>query len=182
MSKLGLFGLLCLGIGSCVQISPACAQVLADSVLVPVWAWDFGGANCVCEPCSLGCSPNDQTPRDFGLGYVFSPPIGWAIYCPSGCKPLGEIPIDSVDVAPADGYSESIDALHNQELSVGRTYVLKTMGGGHALMTPLSLSFSGMTFVYKFQPDGTGVFDRTPVSRMTWGGIKRVYLQNSSRH
>jgi|GEM_PF-3338712 len=157
--------------------SVSVAAVLRDSVLTPTWTWDFARENCVCEPCSLGCSPGDQTPRDFNLVFVLEPPIFWSLVTPYGGQPLGDVPLDSVAVAPDSGYVGSINAIDNEELTIGHTYVLRTMGGGHALITPLSLSLSnGMTFLYKFQPDGTGIFiPGAPVARTTWGNIKVKY-------
>jgi hypothetical protein len=162
---------------------PCCGEVLADSVLSPTWTWDFAKDNCACEPCSLGCPPGDQTPRDFGLAYVFDPPIGWALMAPSGGQPLGAIPIDSVRAAPVDGYVQFIDANDNEELTIGHTYVLRTMAGWHALITPLSISIpAGMTFIYKVQTDGTGIFiPDTKVSQTTWGSIKGAFKSGKGR-
>src|SRR5262245_59664774 len=69
----------CLLLLSIALVQHCNAEILADSVLTPTWTWDFEKNNCACEPCSLGCPPGDQTPRDFGLAYVFDPPIGWAL-------------------------------------------------------------------------------------------------------
>ena len=138
-------------------------------------SWVFARFDCGCPPCTQGCGsyPYRAPVLDFELGFVTSPPLGEVLFSHYGVIPLGIVPLDSVRVAPTDGYVDRIAADLNEEFQVGRTYVLRTSGGGHAVMIPMTLQFGISTFIYKYQSDGSGQFESEAISLpVTWGALK----------
>jgi hypothetical protein len=109
---------------------------------------------------------------------VFDPPIGYTLETPLGGLALGDVPLDSVEVAPTTGYAEAIDAEHSEEPAPDRTYVLKTQGGGHAVIRIHTISLDGIAFDYKYQNDGSGVFKHVSVAPATWSQVKFSSLRH----
>ena len=154
---------------------PCSGEIHADSVLTATGTWIFSQFNCGCPPCETSCS--FLTPVDARLFLILDPPLGMALITDWGGQALGDVPLHSVLYAPTSGYTNGISADTSEEITVGHTYVIRTMDGGHALLSPLTLALDGMTFVYKYQDDGSGIFfdESTPVLRSTWGRIKALY-------
>jgi hypothetical protein len=153
-------------------------EIIRGSVSMLGGSWIFNDGNCGCPPCDYACNI-DQLPRlDLKWIYIFDPPLGNALCTPVGGQPLGDVPLDSVEVAPTAGYAVRIDSSYNEEFQVNRTYVLKTRDGGHALIRPSVLEESTARFVfdYIYQNDGTGVFTTgTAIQITTWSSIKTRY-------
>ena len=154
----------------------AAAEVQSDTATCP-GTWVFKDGDCGCPPCQWSCAYEDLYRLDMLWAYVFDPPLGNYLETPAGSQPLGDIPIDSLHVAPSEGYVRHIGADINEQLSVNRTYVLRTRDGGHALVRPLTLDLFPPVFLfaYKYQPDGSGVFDGTPVKITSWGEVKTLF-------
>jgi hypothetical protein len=173
---------ICFGAGillaSCCLGSMRASAELFSGVAATPNSWVFARFDCGCPPCMQGCGiyPYRAPVLDFELGYVTSPPIGWVLFAPYGVVPLGATPIDSVKAAPTDGYVDRIAADLNEELQVGRTYVVRTYNGGHAVISPAILQLGlFFTFVYRYQSDGSGQFEFDAGTRpVTWGAMKLV--------
>ncbi|NNF07847.1 MAG: hypothetical protein HKN21_13875 [Candidatus Eisenbacteria bacterium] len=145
--------------------------------------WSFSEESCGCEPCDQGC---DDPPSsfDFSLVFIFHPLSELGLDTPYGVVPLGDSHIDSVKVAPSEGYVGGILSKFNERLEVGRLYVLKTADEGHALLKFTFLAedpfgFNFYVFEFKYQDDGTGIFDKSVTTQgRTWGYIKQNLPKN----
>jgi hypothetical protein len=154
------------------------SEILRGSASMIGGSWVFEDGNCGCPPCIHACSYDELYRLDLAWIYIFDPPLGNALCTPEGGQALGDVPLDSVEVAPASGYGFLIDAEENEELQSNRTYALRTRGGGHALIRPsvLNINNGSFAFDYIYQNDGTGVFINGTAARpTTWSSIKSRY-------
>jgi len=136
--------------------------------------WRFSDFDCGCAPCIDPCLYTDRYRVDFVAVFVFDPPIGPAIDAPLGIAVLGEVPLETVHAAPDTGYSEVVDSSVSETPAVGHVYVLKTRGGGHALIKLTFVGFGSIAFDYKYQNDGTGAFEPVAIESATWTRIKAL--------
>jgi len=152
------------------------AHVIDTEVTRLTSTWDFSKADCGCPPCRESCRREDEAYYDCDLIFIFDPPLGNALITFAGGLPLGDVPIDSVDSVPVDGYAQSISANLNEQFQAGRTYAIRTREGHYALIRPTYVNEfeGGFAFRVRYQDDGSTSFEeKSPIQKsLTWGELK----------
>jgi len=156
------------------------SEIYEEDVVVITSTWDFSHFDCGCPPCHEPCRREDSAYFDCDLIFIFDPPLGHALVTPAGALALGDVPIDSVESVPLEGYDEAIAASINEEFQVNRTYVIRTREGTYALIRPTLVNEfeGGFTFRVKYQDDGSGIFrSGTAITEArTWSKLKALFF------
>lgn len=136
-------------------------------------SWQFERFDCGCPPCDVSCPLLQLFQFDVGFAwrdYDFRR----ILLTPHGGRDLDVSSIYGALVLPSDGYAAVIDHHDSDQIVVGDCYAIRTRAGAYAVIQ-LTAVGERISFVYRYQDDGTRVFPvSTSVEAATWGRIKSL--------